>query len=146
MVDPLSILGAIGAVANIIELITKSISAIREIHGRWKEANLVFISLASQLTALRTALKNIQEWASGSLNEENDYQVVMDLDVSITCCVMLMEKFDTFLVELNQSSDMPLDFAAKVKLLFGTKDLDGVQKMVERQVSALTLLLTAFNW
>ena len=70
----------------------------------------------------------------------------MDLDVSISCCRLLVCKFDDFYSELDQSTNEPFDFAGKVKLVFGTKKLEDVQKMVERQIGVLTLLLTACQW
>ncbi|KAF2114217.1 G-protein alpha subunit-domain-containing protein [Lophiotrema nucula] len=145
MADPLSIIGAVGAVANIIDLVTKTIDSLREVRGRWKEVDLAFLSLASQLTALRAALKKIQEWATSDLSQESDYQALMDLDMSINCCSLLVEKFDAFLSGLTETPDAPLNFTGKLKFSFGIKDLEGIQKMVEGQVSALTLLLTAFN-
>jgi len=61
MADPITIIKTIGAVANIVDLILKTIYSVRDMQGRWKEADLAFLSLASQLTALRAALIKIQE-------------------------------------------------------------------------------------
>jgi hypothetical protein len=146
MADPLTIIGSIGAVANIIDLVTKTISSIRDVRGQWKDADLAFLSLTSQLSALRAALVKIREWSDNELSIDPDYQLIMDLDVSMGCCRMLVGKFDEFFLKLDQTADEPFDFAGKVKFVFGTRDLDDVQRMVERQVGAMTLLLTACNW
>jgi len=146
MADPLTIIGTVGAVSNIIDLVSKTINSIRDFRGRWKEADLAFLSLSAQLTALRAALTKIQEWSNNELLGGTHYQLTMDLDVSITCCRLLMGKFDELFFKLNQTTDEAFDFAGKVKFVFMTKELDDVQKMVERQIGALTLLLTACNW
>jgi hypothetical protein len=39
-----------------------------------------------------------------------------------------------------------VDFSSKVKLVFGNKGVDDVQKMLEQQTAALALVLTACNW
>lgn len=146
MADPISIIGTVGALANIVDLVSKTIKSMRDLQGRWKQADIAFLSLAAQLTALRAALQKIQQWSDGELADDPDYQLIMDLDVSIACCRLLVGKFDEFFVKLDQSTDDRFDFRGKVKFLFGTGELEDVQKMVERQIGAVTLLLTACNW
>lgn len=145
MADPIVVIGTTGAIANIIHVVSKAIIAVHNFQGRWKEADLAFLSLVTQLTALRAALTKIKEW-SDSESSESEYQLTMDLDVALSCCGLLISKLDTFLQDLDQTTDQPLDFRGKVKFVFGTRDLEDVQKMIGRQVSALTLLLTACNW
>ena len=145
MADPISIIGAVGAIANIIDVVSKSIKYINDLRGQWKEADLTFLSLAAQLTALRAALRKIQEWKENDLRDSH-HQLVMDLDVSISCCKLLVTKVDMLLSELLEISDKPLEFSSKMKLIFGSRNIDDVQKLIERQTSALTLLLTACNW
>jgi hypothetical protein len=145
MADPISIIGTFGAVANIIDVVGKTISTIRELRDEWKEADLTFLSLAAQLTALKAALTKIKEWTDNELGESH-HQLVMDLDVSMSCCRMLIGKINILLSKLHQTADETLDFSSKVKLVFGSKTIDDVQKLIEQQTSALTLLLTACNW
>lgn len=52
----------------------------------------------------------------------------------------------SFFSKLDQSTDDRFNFKGKVKFVFGTGELEDVQRMVERQIGALTLLLTACNW
>jgi guanine nucleotide-binding protein G(i) subunit alpha len=61
MADPLSIIGAVGAVANIVDLIAKSIKSVHELQNRWKEADVTLLNLMAQLTALRAALTEIKK-------------------------------------------------------------------------------------
>ena len=145
MADPISIIGTFGAVANIIEVVSKTISTIREIRDEWNEADLTFLSLAAQLTALKAALTKIKEWTDNEFGDPH-HQLVMDLDVSMSCCRMLIGKIDILLSELHQTANKTLDFSSKVKLVFGSKTIDDVQKLIEQQTSALTLLLTVCNW
>jgi hypothetical protein len=146
MADPISIIGTVGSLANIIDTISKTISAARKLQSEWKEADLTFLSLVAQLTALRAALAKIKDWMDQDLDENTHYQLVVDLDISMSCCQNLISKIDTLMSELHQTPDQTLDFSSKVKLIFGNKNIHNVQKLIKQQTGALTLLLTACNW
>jgi guanine nucleotide-binding protein G(i) subunit alpha len=150
MADPVSVIGAAGSILGILEVLCKSISTLHELHSRWKEAEFTFINLVSQLTALKAALYKLQEWIDSDIADLH-HQLVIDLDVSITCCRMLVGKIDTHLSEMNQGAVFPgarntLGVESKIKLVFKSGELEDLQKMLERQTNALTLLLTACNW
>jgi hypothetical protein len=143
--DPISIVGAVGAMANIIDVVAKSIKSLRELRDRWKEADLTLLTLAAQLTALRGALAKIRDWME-DLDGEPHHQLVMDLDVSVQCCQILMGKIDMLIGELSDNINEPLDFGSIVKLVFKGKSIEDIQRLMEQQTNALTLLLTACNW
>lgn len=145
MVDPISLIGTAGSVANIIDLVAKTVNTIRELANEYKIADLQFFSLVSQLTALRAAFDKILEWMDSDLGDPH-HQLVMDIDLSMSCCRMLIGKIDDMLAELRQVDNGKLDFSSKVKLVFGSKNIESIQKLIERQTGALTLLLTACNW
>ena len=145
MVDPISLIGTAGSVANIIEVVAKAINTVRELVNEYKDADLRFLSLVSQLTALRAAFDKILEWMDLDIGDPH-HQLVMDLDVPMSCCRMLVGRIDDMLAELRQEDDGKLDFSSKVKLVFGSKNIDGIQKLIEQQTGALTLLLTACSW
>lgn len=144
MADPISIIGTAGALANIIQLATQTISAIRDLQNDWKDADLTFMSLTGQLSSLRLALIKIEEWMS----HESDahYQLVMDLDDSIKCCRILLTKLRELMDSLPKKTNSALNFQSKIKLVFGKKGIDDIQNLLEHQTNALNLLLTACNW
>lgn len=148
MADPLAIIGTVASVAGIIEVLAKTVSTLHELHSRWKQADFIFINLVAQLTALKAALARLEEWMSAGLTEGQNphHQLVMDLEVSITCCRMLTHKMDTEISELYRNTENVLDAQSKVKLMVKNGTLEELQKMVERQTGALTLLLTVCNW
>jgi hypothetical protein len=142
--DPLTVIGTAGAVANIVDLIGKTIGAIYQLRQEWKEADLTLLSLTAQLTALRGALNKIKEWVECDL-ENSYYQAAMDLDASVACCKILIGKIDAVLSTLYKSPDENLDFASKLRLVSGSRTIKNVQDMIQNQTSALTLLLTVMN-
>jgi hypothetical protein len=146
MTDPLSIIGAAGAVANIVDLIAKSIKSIQELHDRWKEADITVLNIMVQLTALRAALTEIKKWMIDDLTEDPHHQLVMDLDVSVKCCQLLMTKMDILLGGLTEKTSGPLDFEGTVMVVFKGNNLEHVSKLIDRQIQALNLLLSACTW
>ncbi|EAW11597.1 uncharacterized protein ACLA_092950 [Aspergillus clavatus NRRL 1] len=132
MADPVSIIGTAGALANIIQLITQTIVAIKNLHSEGEDADLIFLSLIGQLLALHAALAKIKEWV-GNNEDEVHYQHSMDLEVSIDCCQILLGKLDQLVSSLRQADSRRLDFQSMVKLVFGNQSIDGIQKLLEQQ-------------
>ncbi|GFG11518.1 guanine nucleotide-binding protein alpha-3 subunit [Aspergillus udagawae] len=69
----------------------------------------------------------------------------MDLDASINCCTVLLAKLQDLVDSLRQKQNKALDFQSKLKLVFGKKSIDDIQKLLEHQTNALSLLLAACN-
>ena len=65
MADPLTVLGAVGSIVGIIDMVGKSIRGIQELRSEWNDADLIFLTLVTQLTALKAALRKIKEWMDG---------------------------------------------------------------------------------
>jgi hypothetical protein len=145
MADPISIIGTASSVASIIDVLVKTVSTLRELHNQWKQADLTLVNLIAQLTALKAGLDKIQEWMDTDMVETH-HQLVMDLEVSISCCRMLITMLQSHVSELHQNAGNTLDFENKMKLIVKNGTLEELQKMVERQTIAFTLLLTACNW
>ncbi|PVI03867.1 hypothetical protein DM02DRAFT_625395 [Periconia macrospinosa] len=144
MADPLTIIGSAGAICNIVDVLGKTISNLNDLRSRWENSDIILLGLTSQLVSLRAALEKIQVW-NASDEPHAHHQLVMDLDVSISCCKLLLTKLDDFVTSLNQPASKPLDMTGKAKVVFGISRLDEIQKLLERQTNALVLLLTACN-
>ncbi|KAF2499624.1 hypothetical protein BU16DRAFT_557938 [Lophium mytilinum] len=114
MADPFTIIGTAGAVAGLMDVLAKSISALRDMHERWKDADFMLLNLAAQLSALRAALREIQTWVD-SESAEPHHQLVMDLDFSMACCKMLVAKMDKSISDLQVTATHNLDFGSKYK-------------------------------
>lgn len=145
MAEALAIIGGLGAICNLIDAIGNVVSLVNSLISKWEDADLSLLSMASQLTALRAAITKIREWTEQGLDDAH-HQLIMDLDVSIRCCQQLITKMESLFSELTVLIGKPLESRQKFKFVFGNAGLENIQKMIERQTSALTLLLTACNW
>ena len=144
VMDPVTVIGAAGAAADIVKSLNSMINSLHTLYTRWKGADFLFLNMVTQLTALKAALNKIHEWMLSDTDDAH-HQLVIDLDSSLKCCQMLVSRIEHQLSEMHLNG-AGLDAASKVKLTVGGKSMEEVQKMLERQTSALTLLLTACNW
>ena len=145
--DPATIVGTAAAVADIVGIIIKTINVLRDLHNRWKDADLTIVNLMAQLTSMKAALNKISEWISSDLADvPQHHQLVLDLQDSVTCCTALVKSMDGQISKLDWTTDNTLDLSSRIKLVFENKASKDFQKFIKRQTSALTLLLTACNW
>lgn len=145
--EPVAFLGTADAVASIISVICKTISTLKDLHDKWKDADLTILNLVSQLSSLKAALGKIAEWIASDLADlPQHHQLVMDLENSITCCKMLLGSMDVQLSKLDWNAESHLDLGSRIRVVFEDKASRDFQTFVARQTSALTLLLVACNW
>lgn len=134
MAEAAAVLGSVAAVVQIVTSISKTIMFITDITAKWRDADLLLINLSSQLTALRAACTQIEDWISHSLQGAL-HQLVMDLKTSISCCKMLMEKVESFFSDLAVLTEKPLDFRPRFKIVFGSAGPESVQRLIDHQTS-----------
>jgi len=144
MADPLSSLGAAASIPGIIGILSRSIYVANEVRNQWKDANLSVVGLCSQLQILRGALIEVKIWAeSVGAKEIHHPQLVMELDSVLSCCRPLASRIDSKLQSLHRGVDGRLSKLAKVKLVLDGRNIDDIQKMIDRQINSLMLLMTA---
>jgi hypothetical protein len=143
--DPISIVSTTSAVTKVLGLLFNTIYTLCSLKQQWTDADIALATLIAQLGTLRSALGKVQNWADGDLDDQH-HQLVMDLDLSIDCCRMLITQIDGHISSLRTKADGSLLVSSKVKMLFGSDTLDRIQGMIDRQINALTFLLTACNW
>src|SRR5438046_10613128 len=100
---PIIAIRTAGAIANIIDIVRKTIKSLNDMCERWKHAGFPLHNLISKLTALRGVLRKTWEWIGSDVADIPQHrQLVMDLDLSIACCRMLINKIDAQVSELDR--------------------------------------------
>lgn len=145
MAELLAVVGSVGAIINIIDGASKIISVIHNLQHQWHDADLTALSLASQLSAFRAALRRIHEWLDSEVPAAH-HQLIMDLDETLSFCNLLIIQVEDLSLGWEKLLEDPKSIASRWKITFGNKDLDKVLVLVERQTNALTLLLSACSW
>ena len=142
--DPITAVGTVGAVIGIIDVITKTISGLREVGARYKDAEFAVAALVSQLTTLRAALTKIREWMD-SAPAESHYQVVIDLGDALSFCGMLIDKLESEVSRCTRSTMGVLKARSKLKFAVGGKSIEDLQGMILNTTAALNLVIGAYT-
>ena len=104
-------------------------------------------SLLGQLSTLKTALLQISDWVSRSLEGKvQHHQMVMNLEASIESCQLLVSIMDSLLAELAWAEKDGLRLWSKARALSDDGRLKECSTQLGHQSLALNLLLTALNW
>jgi hypothetical protein len=144
MADPLTVIGTAGAIANIIDVLTKTITVVCDMRQAWKIADLTVLSFENQLNLLHFALCEVQKWAAFKSDGQSP-QLGMQVDKCVACCQLLIAKIDQEVSQFEKTISGELELGSKLTLLFKTKEMEQIKRMVDQQTQALTLLLSACN-
>ena len=144
--EPVSAIGLVGSIVGIIDVAARSISTLRVLQQRWKTADLTISLLISQLTTLKAALGEIEEWIESSLNAVQHYQLVMDLNGSLESCEALLVFIHEQLAHFDWCNSNVLSFESKIQAVLQDKTIKECATHLAHQSTALNLLLTALNW
>ncbi|GAB1202579.1 hypothetical protein APSETT445_001197 [Aspergillus pseudonomiae] len=144
LMDPLSIVGAVGSILGIIDLATRSIKTLTDLQGRYTSIGLRARILIGQLSTLKAALGQIKEVLDlldpGSRIE--DSQISVDITTSLSCCEAIMSLLDQ---RLSRMQEDHLTMRDKTSILWHEKETTDFQSLLNNQVNALNLLLTALQ-
>jgi len=78
--DPRTIVSLAGDVTNIVEVIFKTAKTLRELKGKWKDADLTITNLIAQLESLKRVLNKLGKWIGLDLaGVPQHHQLVLDL-------------------------------------------------------------------
>lgn len=144
--DAVSAIGLAGSIVGIIEVAARTVSTLRALQQRWKTADLTISLLISQMTTLKAALSQIEDWISTSLSLIQHHQLVMDLEASLESCETLLLFIDGQMshFELNDSNALFLE--SKIKAVLQDNTVKECATHLAHQSTALNLLLTVLSW
>ena len=135
----------LAAVGTNRDRLRQAIDGLRQIHDRWKGSNDISINLIAQLTALKSNLGNMQDWLNYAHHDLHP-QLLSDLDVLTGSCGLLVRHLDILVDRLRQPGHGSVDFAIKLKYALGSRSMERLRKVAQRQNDAVTLLLAACKW
>jgi hypothetical protein len=145
--DNTSVTGLARSCGSIIELAAKCVDRLHEAHKRFQTANFTTIILISNLSTLKAALTQIQQWMSmDSFPSAQHYQMIMDVEATLASCHLLLGIMDKRLSKLSWDSKNVLKFTSKAKVILEDKSTKECTTHLSHQTTALNLLLTAFQW
>jgi hypothetical protein len=145
--EPLSILGLGTSIVQTIDVIARTISALRGLQRRWKSTDMTISQLIGLLNTLKAALNQISGWVSGSLEDTPQYyRLVMDLLAATESCNVLISFLDDYVSGLEWDDKDNLTLQSKIKAFLQDIQVKDCVNHLGNQVAAFNLLLTAINW
>ena len=145
--DPVSIIGLAGSVLGIVDVMTKSIAALKNLQTQWQVVDWTITSIIGHLTTLKAALNQISQWISTDLAAKpQHYQLVLDLGDALGSCKALILYIDSYLCKLEWNEDSSLTFQSRLRAVLNDGGVKDCVNHLNNQSNALNLLLTALNW
>ena len=132
---------------GIVDVATKVISSLRALQQRWSATDLTIRMLISHITIMKAALQQIEAWISSSLEPApQHHQLVMDLDVALDSCQLLLLFMDEHISRLEWTDNGKMTFDSKVRAMLEDRSVTDCLNHLNNQTMALNLLLTALHW
>lgn len=140
-------LGLVAGVGSVITIVSRSITSLNTARLKFSEADLSVELLVGQLYTVRTALNQVQAFVKESPSfDECHEEFVTDLCVAVEHCKLLVQHIDDQISRLEWLPGDSLSSRSKARLLLEERVLRDNMMLLNNQISALNLCLTAFKW
>ncbi|ETI28939.1 hypothetical protein G647_01391 [Cladophialophora carrionii CBS 160.54] len=152
--DPGSILGLLGSAGAITACIVGTLKDLTDLRAKFAVADTNIKLLKSELTAIKSALDRIHDWAKYNLEEDQTQAPKLGegLGAILEGCRVAMEVLAEDVADLlnpntleQGQSHLRLGFRDKTRLIWHEGALRDHQERLSRQTGALHLLLTAIQ-
>ncbi|VUC36686.1 unnamed protein product [Clonostachys rosea] len=146
--DPITIVGLIGSVVSIGDVVAKSIRKLSELRSRYHNAPFQITTLVGQLYIIQAAVGQLMQWKSSAfLNESRYLELASQIEASLDSFCPLILALEQYLDKFDAVSDSDsLHMQDRLEFMWNEKDIDVYLNMVDRQVNALNLFLQAIQW
>ena len=136
---------AVAAASSILQLIASVTKLAKELNEVWQSYGDVALNttlVASQLSTIKAALEALHDWRSNDREiTDHSQQLDKDLEVSLSCCAILITVIDGKLGESGYKPGM----RQKIKYIWLEDILKEYLSNLDGQVRALQLLLTIYQ-
>ena len=138
----MEIIAAASSILTLISGITKLAKSLNEVRDSYNNVALNTTLVASSLSTIRAALEALHEWRSNDQETaDHSKQLDKDLEVSLSCCAILITVIDGKLGESGYKPGMK----QKIRYVWLEDILKEYLSNLEGQVRALQLLLTIYQ-
>lgn len=144
--DPISAVGFVGAVAGIVDLIAKGVLSLSDFQSRYRIVDLKVSLLIGQLSTLKTALTQVGHLVQDVACVPRDRQLVDELSNSLASLETIIGVLDSRLSHLQHNTEDGLSSWRRLNFVWDEQTMRDYLSMLDHQVNALGLLLTALQW
>ena len=145
--DPVSVIGVVGSVVNMVDVVSRSLTALHSLQQKWKIADITITLLLGHMATLKAAMNQISDWVSSDLRlVPQHHQLVIDLSMSLDSCKVLLAFMNNRLIDLELNQAGSLTLQSRVRAILQDQSMKDCLNHLSHQANALNLLLTALNW
>ena len=146
----MEIIGLLSTAGTIATTITYTIKTLSELRGQYKDAELRIRLLIGELSTVKSALNQINDWSDYLDDTHKQADVVNGLKVSLEGCKLAMDALADEVRQLvgdtTPESRLNPGFRAKTKYAWNESNLQEHENRLRAQIAALQLLLQAVRW
>lgn len=146
--DPVSIIGLLSSAGTIATAITVTIKSLSDLRGKYQDADVGIRLLISELSTVKSALNQINDWTHYLDDTHRQADVVEALTVSLEGCQLAIDALAEEVRSLLRGAmpDSSLGFRTRTRYAWGQSSLNEHENRMRAQIAALQLLLKAVQW
>lgn len=144
--DPISAISFVSAIAGIVDLIAKGVVSLSDLQSRYRTVDIKVSLLIGQLSTLKAALVQIGLLVEDVSHAPRDVQLVSALSTSLASLETIISALDNRLSQLRRNSENGLSGWGKVNFVWDEQTMRDYLSLLDHQVNALGLLLSALQW
>lgn len=144
--DPASAIGAASAVLGIVNLIAKNVASLSDLQSRYGAADIKVSLLIGQLSTVKAALKQIAKLLEDGNGALRDPELIDDFSTSLECVEAVVVVLDDKISLVQRNAANALTIRSKISFMWDEKTMDDYLNLLNNQIHAIGLLLTALQW
>lgn len=148
--DPISVIGLLSTAGTIASTITITIKRLSDIRGQLRDADVRIRLLIGELSAVKSALNQINDWTHYLDENHRQADVVEGLQISLEGVQLAMdalaEEVRLMLGSATPEPTLTQDVRLRIKYAWKESSLTEHENRLRAQIAALHLLLQAVQW
>ena len=147
--DPISIVGLLSTAGSIATAITVTIRRLSELRGQLQDADVRIRLLIGELSAVKSALNQINDWTHYLDDNHRQADVVQGLQISLEGVQLAMDTLAEevrLLMESSSPDSSQAHMRFRIKYAWNESNLIQHENRLRAQITALNLLLQAVQW
>lgn len=146
--DPLSVIGLLSTAGTIATTITVTIKSLSDLRGQIQDADIRIRLLIGELSTVKSALNQINDWTHYLDDTHRQADVVEALKVSLEGCQLAIEALAEEVRSLLKGAtpDSSLGFRKRTRYAWSESSLNEHEGRMHAQIAALQLLIKAVQW
>ena len=144
----MEVVGVVGSIVGIVDVIARSLSALVKLNLELKQADNSLLTMIGELGTTKAALEQLSQlYSTISPDSAGSYQFEIDLGHAINAAkglVTIIDEKITSLGRCDPNTDR-LNFEGKIRLVLDSAGFEQSLVRLDRLLNAMNLLITAFS-